>query len=86
MAYTKTSLIARPGNQDLGVDWGAAGSSVLNFFGSGLKAQGAQEALAAQLAAQNAAKQGSDMTVPLVIGGVVLVGVLVMVMRKKKSA
>ena len=92
MAYTKTSLIARPGNQDLGVDWGAAGSSVLNFFGSGLKAQGAQEALAAQLAAQNAAlaaQQGGGgggggggiPTTYLVVGGLALVGVLVFAMR-----
>jgi hypothetical protein len=63
MAYLKngTTLIAKPVESAFGVDAalgdimdtikGGAGA-VLDFFGSGLKAQGASEALQAQLAAQ----------------------------------
>jgi len=97
MPYITTSLISRPGNQNLGVsealgvDWSkvsSAGGSVLNFFGQGIKAQGAQEALAAQLQAQNAAAAqqqhgGGVPTTALVIGGLALAGVLVFMMRKK---
>jgi len=103
MAYTKSgSLISRPirsgydGIQEgLGLSWGDVGGGVgkvVDFFGSGLKAQGAQEALAAQLAAQNAAlaaQQGGGgggggggiPTTYLVVGGLALVGVLVFAMR-----
>src|SRR5262245_16656657 len=98
MAYMKTSLISRPVESAFGVSeelglgdvWdtikGGAGS-VLDFFGSGLKAQGAQEALAAQLQAQNAAlaaKQSSGIsTTTLLVGGAVLAGVLVFALRRK---
>jgi hypothetical protein len=99
MPYIST-LISRPGNlnlgdsEALGVDWGAvsgAGGAVLNFFGQGIKAQGAQEALAAQLTAQNAAlaaqqqqKAGGGIpTTALIIGGLALAGVLVFAMRRK---
>ena len=102
MAYTKTSLISRPVesafgggvSEALGVDWGAVssiGSGVLNFFGQSLKAQGAQEALAEQLKAQQAAQAqalaakggGGIPTTYLVVGGLALVGVLVFAMSRK---
>jgi hypothetical protein len=99
MAYTRTTLVSRPVEsafgitEELGDVWdtikGGAGS-VLDFFGSGLKAQGAQEALAAQnqqLAAQLAAKGGGGgggiSTTTLLIGGVVVAGVLVLALRRK---
>lgn len=100
MAYMKSStLISKPVesafgiSEALGIDWGAvssAGSSVLNFFGQGLKAQGAQEALAeqmkAQAAAQAAAAQQRSAGIPttyLLVGGVALAGLLVFAMRRK---
>lgn len=98
MSYTKTTLISRPiepafnGVGSLGdvVDTIKSGaSSVLDFFGAGLKAQGAQEALAAQLAAQNAAAAqqrsggGGIPTTYLLVGGAVLAGALVFAMRRK---
>jgi hypothetical protein len=94
MAYLKSTLIARPGNQNLGDAWDTAkgyASSAIDFFGAGLKAQGAQEALAAQLAAQNAALAarggggggGGISTTTLLVGGAVLAGVLVFAMRRK---
>lgn len=100
MPYMKTTLISKPVesafgvSEALGVDWGAvssAGSSVLNFFGQGLKAQGASEALAAQMkaqsdaqAAQAAARGGGGIpTTYLLIGGVALAGLLVFAMRRK---
>ena len=103
MPYIKTNLIARPGYRNLGLaeELGSfadtlksGASSALDFFGSGIKAQGAQEALAAQLTAQNAllAQQkaggggGGIPTTALVIGGLALVGVLVFAMRKPKTA
>jgi hypothetical protein len=76
-------------SEELGDVWdtikGGAGS-VLDFFGAGIKAQGAQEALAAQLAAQQAATAKKDegiSTTTLLIGGVALAGVLFFVMRRK---
>jgi hypothetical protein len=100
MAYTKTNstLISRPGygvRQDLGLGdvWGtvkSGASGALDFFGAGIKAQGAQEALQQQLALQaqaqaNAQPQGGGgiPTTALLIGGVAVVGVLVFMMRKK---
>lgn len=99
MAYTnKTSLISRPVQssfgvqEDLGDIWDTikgGASSALDFFGAGIKAQGAQEALAAQLAAQQqqaqmlAQQQGGISTPVLLIGGIALAGVLVFAMRKK---
>ena len=95
MAYTKTSLISRPVessfglSEELGSLWDTikgGASSALDFFGSGLKAQGAQEALAAQLQAQQqaqAAPAGGISTTTLLIGGAALAGVLFFVMRKK---
>jgi hypothetical protein len=98
MAYSKTrsSLISRPipsgfggAQESLGVSWsdvtGAAGK-VVDFYGAGLKAQGGQEALAAQLAAQNAAAKApasDNTTTYLLIGGVAVVGLLVFMMRRK---
>ena len=98
MPYMKTTLISRPVesafgvSEALGVDWGSVssiGSGVLNFFGQGLKAQGAQEALAAQMQAQAAAQAAAQQrssgipTTALVIGGVALAGILVFAMRRK---
>ncbi len=102
MAYMKngTTLISKPVEsafgsvqEALGIDWGTIGggvSSVLNFFGSGLKAQGASEALAeqmkAQAAAQAAAQQSRGGGIPttyLLVGGVALAGLLVFAMRRK---
>lgn len=98
MAYTRTTLISRPVEsayggveEALGDVWdtikGGAGS-VLDFFGSGLKAQGAAEALqqqaAAQAAAQAQARQGGGIsTTTLLVGGAVVAGVLVLALRKK---
>lgn len=104
MAYTKNALISRPVHssfgvsetlgvrEDLGDVWdtikGGAGS-VLDFFGAGLKAQGAQEALAAQIAAQQqaqaaaAAQHGGISTPVMLIGGLAIAGVLVFALRKK---
>lgn len=92
MAYKYTSLVSRPVQQSLGLDWGDLGSGlskVVDFFGAGIKAQGAQEALAAQLQAQQqaqaaaAAKSGGISTTTLLIGGAVVAGVLVFAMRRK---
>lgn len=100
MAYMKSTLISRPVEspfagvaEALGVDWGAVssvGSGVLNFFGQGIKAQGAQEALAAQMkadadarAAAAARSGGGVSTTALLVGGAVLAGVLVFAMRRK---
>lgn len=99
MPYMKTTLISKPVesayggvSEALGVDWGAVssiGSGVLNFFGQGLKAQGAQEALAEQMKAQAAAQaaaqqqQGGIPTTYLVVGGLALAGILVFAMRRK---
>jgi hypothetical protein len=96
MSYTKSTIISRPVespfagvSEALGVDWSNVGSGVLDFFGQGIKAQGAQEALAAQLAAQNAAQAaksgggGGISTTMLLVGGVALAGVLVFAMRRK---
>ena len=93
MAYTKTTLISRPAPPDnLGDVWdsikGGAGS-VLDFFGAGLKAQGAADALSAQAAAQAQAQaaakasKGGVNTTTLLVGGAVLAGVLVFAMRWK---
>lgn len=102
MAYTKTTLISRPVRGNLGVVeelglgdvWDTIKSgagSALDFFGAGIKAQGAQEALAAQLKAQQdaqaaalASKSGGGLsTTTMVVGGVVLAGVLVFALRRK---
>jgi hypothetical protein len=102
MAYMKNAnvLISRPvesaygTSEELGSDFwdtikGGAGS-VLDFYGSGLKAQGGQEALAAQLAAQRAEAQakaasggGGVSTTMLVVGGLAVAGLLVFAMRRK---
>jgi hypothetical protein len=99
MAYTaKNTLISRPIrssfglSEELGDVWdtikGGAGS-VLDFFGAGIKAQGAQEALAAQLAAQQqaqaaqAARSGISPTVML-IGGLAVAGTLAFVLTRRK--
>lgn len=101
MAYTKTTLISTPVessyngvDQALGDVWstikGGAGS-VLDFFGAGIKAQGAAEALQAQAAAQaqaQAAAQagrggGGIPTTYLVVGGLAVAGLLVFAMRRK---
>ena len=76
MPYMKSTLISKPVEsafgvseslgveEALGIDWGtvsSVGSGVLNFFGAGLKAQGAQEALAEQMkAAAGAAGRSSS--------------------------
>jgi hypothetical protein len=99
MAYMKTSLISRPVesafglSEELGDLWDTikgGASSALDFFGSGLKAQGAQEALAAQMTAQaqaqaaaQAGRGGGISTTHLLVGGAVLAGVLVFAMRRK---
>ncbi len=94
MAYMKkTSLISRPVTSGLGDVWDtvkSGASSAIDFFGAGIKAQGGQEALAAQLAAQNAqlaaqaqAKSGGVSTTTLLIGGVALAGLLVFAMKRK---
>ena len=97
MAYTRTTLISRPVESSFGIDealgdvWDTikgGASSALDFFGAGLKAQGAQEALAAQMTAQaqaQAAAQRSSgvSTTTLLVGGAVLAGVLVFALRKK---
>jgi hypothetical protein len=92
MAYMKkTSLISRPVASGLGDVWDtvkSGASSAIDFFGAGIKAQGGQEALAAQLAAQNAqlaaqAKSGGVSTTTLLIGGVALAGLLVFAMKRK---
>lgn len=96
MAYMKTTLISTPVESaygDLGGLWDTikgGASSALDFFGAGLKAQGAQEALAAQLQAQQAqqtqalaAKGGGIPTTYLVVGGLAVAGLLVFAMRKK---
>lgn len=95
MAYTRTTLISKPVESNLGITEAlgdtadtlkSIGSGVLQFFGQGLKAQGAQEALAAQLAAQQQAqapKSSGISTTTLLIGGAALAGVLVFAMRRK---
>lgn len=85
MAFVRNTLISRPGHQNLGIDWGSGASSVIDFFGAGLKAQGAKEALEAQLAAQRQqqAPAGGISTTTLLIGGAVLAGVLVFATRRK---
>lgn len=101
MAYTtKNSLISRPVQsafglqEELGDFWDTikgGASSALDFFGAGIKAQGAQEALAAQLAAQQQAQAaqiqahggGGISTTTLLLGGAALAGVLVFAMRRK---
>ena len=99
MAYMKTTLISKPVEsaygitEELGDLWSTikgGASSALDFFGAGLKAQGGQEALAAQLQAQQAAqaqalaaKGGGIPTTYLVVGGLALAGVLVFAMRRK---
>lgn len=98
MAYTKTTLISRPVpsngiEEALGdvVSFLKGGASAaLDFFGSGIKAQGAAEALAQQAKADSearaaaAAKAGGGIpTTYLVAGGLALAGVLVLAMRKK---
>ena len=94
MAYTKTTLISRPAPSSSMlsgvVDTLKSGaSSALDFFGAGLKAQGAQEALAQQLAEQRAAQAapaaqaGGVSTTALVVGGLAVAGLLVFAMRKK---
>lgn len=99
MAYTRTTLISRPVEsayggveEALGDVWDTikgGASAALDFFGSGIKAQGASEALAAQnqqLAAQLAAQRGGGggvSTTTLLVGGAVLAGVLVLALRKK---
>lgn len=99
MAYVnKNSLIAKPVQSSFGIDealgdlWdtikGGAGS-VVDFFGNGLKAQGAAAALQQQAAAQaaaqaqaNAGKSGPS-TTTLLVGGAVVAGVLVFALRRK---
>jgi hypothetical protein len=92
MYIKKTSLISRPltSNLDgLGSVWDtfkSGASGALDFFGAGIKAQGAQEALAQQLALQQAAQQPKSEGIPttaLVIGGVAVAGLLVFMMRRK---
>jgi hypothetical protein len=93
MYIKKTSLISRPltSNLDgLGGGWDTFKSGVsgaIDFFGAGLKAQGAQQALAQQLALQQAAQQPKGdsgiSTTTLVIGGVAVAGLLVFMMRRK---
>jgi len=101
MSYTKTTLISRPIPDSYGIggiesalgcalDWLKTGaSSALDLYGAGLKAQGGQEALAAQLkmqqdaqAAKSAPASGIS-TTTMLIGGAVLAGVLVFAMRRK---
>lgn len=95
MAYTKTSLISRPVAPRAGFDglWdtikGGAGSA-LDFFGAGIKAQGAAEALQAQAKAQaeaqaaaQAGRGGGIPTTYLVVGGIAVAGLLVFAMRRK---
>lgn len=93
MAYMKTTLISTPVEARSGIGGIAdtiksGASSVLDFFGSSLKAQGAAQALtdiekarAAQPAAAPAA--GGIPTTYLVVGGLALAGVLVFAMRRK---
>lgn len=90
MAFIKTSLISRPVQSDLGLDWSDIGggvSKVVDFFGAGIKAQGAAEALQAQAAAQAqaqaAARGGGVPTTYLLVGGLALAGVLVFAMTRK---
>lgn len=98
MAYMKSStLISKPVESAFGIDealgdtWdtikGGAGA-VLDFFGAGLKAQGASEALQAQMTAQAqaqaAAQRGGGIpTTYLLVGGAALAGLLVFAMRRK---
>lgn len=94
MAYMKTTLIAAPVERDgLSDIWDSikgGASSALQFFGSGIKAQGAAEALAAQAKADSEARAaasskgaGGVPTTYLVAGGLALAGVLVFAMRRK---
>lgn len=97
MAYTKTTLISRPASPNdmlsgvldsIKSAGGGVVGSVIDFYGAGLKAQGAQEALAAQLkeqqASQKAASSGEKIpTTYLLVGGAALVGLLVFAMRRK---
>jgi hypothetical protein len=97
MAYTKTTLIARPASNHLGNQIEAALGSVwdtfksgasgaIDFFGAGLKAQGAKEALEAQLAQQRPPAAPASEGVPttaLVVGGLAIAGLLVFAMRRK---
>lgn len=96
MAYMKTTLISAPvessygGLGDLASTIKSGASSVLDFFGAGIKAQGAAEALQAQAAAQaqaqaaaQAGRGGGVPTTYLVVGGLALAGVLVFAMRRK---
>ena len=94
MYIKKNSLISRPIKSNLsglGDFWDTikgGASSALDFFGAGIKAQGAQEALAQQLAQQRAeaaakAGGGGIPTTALLVGGVALAGVLVFAMRRK---
>jgi hypothetical protein len=102
MAYTKTTtLISRPIESsysgieaalgDVASTLKSGASSVLDFFGAGLKAQGGQEALAAQMkadaearaAAASRASGGGIPTTYLVVGGLALAGVLAFAMRRK---
>lgn len=101
MAYTRTTLISRPVRGNLGISeelgdfWDSiksGASSALDFFGAGIKAQGAAEALQAQATAQaqaaaaaQAARSGGSgiSTTTMLIGGVALAGVLVFALRRK---
>lgn len=100
MAYVnKNSLISKPVESAFGIDRalgdimdtikGGAGKA-LDFFGAGIKAQGAAEALQAQAAAQaaaqaqaNAGRSSGISTTTMVVGGAVLAGVLVFAIRRK---
>lgn len=95
MAYVKNTRIYRPVvAQDLGDFWDTVrggATSAINFFGAGIKAKGAQDALAAQLAAQQATgvnpygyEEPGISTTALVVGGVAVAGLLVFMLRKKK--
>ncbi len=99
MAYVNSNtLISKPVESAFGIDealgdiWdtvkGGAGS-VLDFFGAGLKAQGAADALQAQANAAAAAQaqanaaRGGPSTTMLLVGGAAVAGLLVFAMRRK---
>lgn len=99
MAYLKNNtLIARPVVDQVLGDFSdtirSGATRLIDFFGAGIKAQGAQEALAAQQAAQLAAQQAGRpyayeepgiSTTTLVVGGVAVAGLLVFLMTRKKK-
>jgi hypothetical protein len=99
MAYMKSdTLISSPVESAFGISealggvldmFKSAGSSVLDFYGTSLKAQGAAATLTeiektrAATVSAPAARGGGIPTTYLVIGGLALAGVLVFAMRRK---